>query len=129
MRSAAITLLTAIALTLAVAAHAAETKPFDQATFLALQAAGQPILIDVYADWCPTCKAQEPIVSELLARPQFVGYTRLKVNFDTQKDVRREFGVSQQSTFIIFRGSRELGRSTGDTHVESIASLLSKGTP
>jgi thiol:disulfide interchange protein len=127
MRSTVTAFFTAMALSLAVTAHAAETKPFDRATFQALQAAGKPILIDVYADWCPTCKAQEPIVSELLTRPQFAGYTRLKVNFDTQKDVRRKFGVSQQSTFIVFRGANELGRSTGDTHLESIASLLGRG--
>ena len=127
MRSTVTAFFTAMALSLAVTAHAAETKPFDGATFQALQAAGKPILIDVYADWCPTCKAQEPIVSELLTRPQFAGYTRLKVNFDTQKDVRRNFGVSQQSTFIVFRGAKELGRSTGDTHLESIASLLGRG--
>ena len=128
MRSTVTAFFTAIALSLAVTAHAAETKPFDQATFQALQAAGKPILIDVYADWCPTCKAQEPIVSELLTRPQFAGYTRLKVNFDTQKEVRRIFGVSQQSTLIVFRGGRELGRSTGDTRRESIASLLGKAS-
>jgi len=127
MRSTVTAFFASMALSLAVTAHAAETKPFDQATFQALQAAGKPILIDVYADWCPTCKAQEPIVSELLTRPQFAGYTRLKVNFDTQKDVRRKFGVSQQSTFIVFRGAKELGRSTGDTHLESIASLLGRG--
>lgn len=128
MRSTVTAFFTAIALSLTVTAHAAETKPFDQATFQALQAAGKPILIDVYADWCPTCKAQEPIVSELLTRPQFAGYTRLKVNFDTQKDVRRIFGVSQQSTFIVFRGGKEVGRSTGDTRRESIASLLGKAS-
>lgn len=128
MRSTVTAFFTAIALSLAVTAHAAETKPFDQATFQALQAAGKPILIDVYADWCPTCKAQEPIVSELLTRPQFAGYTCLKVNFDTQKEVRRIFGVSQQSTFIVFRGGKELGRSTGDTRRESIASLLGKAS-
>jgi thioredoxin 1 len=128
MTSTVTAFFTAIALALAVTAHAAETKPFDQATFQALQAAGKPILIDVYADWCPTCKAQEPIVSELLTRPKFAGYTRLKVNFDTQKDVRRIFGVSQQSTFIVFRGGKELGRSTGDTRRESIASLLGKAS-
>ncbi len=128
MRSTVTAFFAAIALSLAVTAHAAETKPFDQATFQALQAAGKPILIDVYADWCPTCKAQEPIVSELLTRLQFAGYTRLKVNFDTQKDVRRIFGVSQQSTFIVFRGGKELGRSTGDTRRESIALLLGKAS-
>lgn len=55
MRSTITAFFTAIALSLSGTAHAAETKPFDQATFQALQAGGKPILIDVYADWWPTC--------------------------------------------------------------------------
>ena len=108
-------------------ASAAETKPFDQATFVALQARNKPVLIDVYADWCPTCKQQAPILSELLSLPEFNGYTVLKVNFDTQKDVCRALGVAQQSTFIVYRGKREVVRTTGDTSKDSIAATLRKG--
>ena len=51
----------------------------------------------------------------------------LKVNYDTQKDVRLKLGVAQQSTFIVFRGTREIARSTGDTDRNSIAATLRKG--
>ena len=85
------------------------------------------MLIDVYADWCPTCKQHAPILSELLSLPEFKGYTVLKVNFDTQKDVRRALGVAQQSTFIVYRGKREVVRTTGDTSKDSIAATLRKG--
>jgi thioredoxin 1 len=120
-------LLVLVLVTLACSVWAAETKPFDQATFVALQATNKPVLIDVYADWCPTCKQQAPILSELLARPEFKDYTVLRVNFDTQKDVRRALGVAQQSTFIVYRGKQELVRSTGDTSKDSIAATLRKG--
>ncbi len=105
---------------------AAETKPFDAATFAALQAADKPVLIDVYADWCPTCKQQAPIIAELMASPEFKDYTVLKVNFDTQKDVRRTLRVAEQSTFIVYRGKREVARSIGDTGKDSIAATLRK---
>src|SRR6266446_4827633 len=117
-------LLLLIALTSSVLA--AETKAFDQTTFVALQATDKPVLIDVYADWCPTCKQQAPILSELLARPEFKDFTVLRVNFDTQKDVRRTLGVAQQSTFIVYRGKQEVARSIADTNKASIATALRK---
>lgn len=41
-------------------------KPFDAATFEAAQKAGKPILVAIHADWCSTCRAQDPVVSSLL---------------------------------------------------------------
>ena len=120
-------LLVVLLVALTNVASAAETKPFDQATFVALQASNKPVLVDVYADWCPTCKQQAPILSELLSRPEFKDYTVLRVNFDTQKDVRRALGVAQQSTFIVYRGKREVVRTTGDTSKDSIDATLRKG--
>jgi thioredoxin 1 len=122
IRSVLFALLMALSSTILAAA----TKPFDQTTLEALQAANKPVLIDVYADWCPTCKQQEPILSELLARLEFKDYTVLRVNFDSQKAVRRALGVAQQSTLIVYRGKKEVARSTGDTNKDSIAATLRK---
>ncbi|MBZ0093693.1 MAG: thioredoxin family protein [Sulfuricellaceae bacterium] len=101
-------------------------QPYDQARFDALQKAGKPILVMVHADWCPTCRAQEPILVDLLKQPEFQGITGLRVDFDSQKSVVRKFRVTYQSTLIVFKSGKETGRSTGDTHRESIAALLKK---
>jgi len=126
MRSLLRTLFAIASLVALSAAHAAEVKPYDKTTFDALRAAGKPVVIHVYADWCPTCKEQTPIISDLLKEPSFKDYTVLKVNFDTQKDVRKALRVSQQSTLIVYHGKNEVARTVGDTSKESIAATLRK---
>lgn len=104
----------------------AAPKAFDQAVFEALQRQGKPTLVMIHADWCATCKAQAPVVSELLSTPEYTTMTALHVNFDQQKDVLKSFKVTAQSTLIVFKDGREVGRSTGDTKKDGIAALLKK---
>lgn len=111
---------------IAAAAAQGTDTPFDAAKFDALLKAGKPVLISVHADWCPTCKAQEPIVDELLKTPELRGIAALRVDFDKQKDAVRRFMAQYQSTLIVFKGGVEVGRSTGETRREGIAALLRK---
>lgn len=101
-------------------------KPFDQAGFEAAQAAGKPILIEVHADWCPTCRAQDPIVSKLMQDPKNADFVVLRVDFDKQKDVLKRLRTQYQSTLIVFKGEKEVSRSTGETGMEAIAAQLAK---
>ena len=112
--------------TLAAPAMATETKPFDQDSFAAAQRAGKPIFVAVHASWCPICKAQKPILSELMDDPKFKDLVYFVVDFDAQKDVVNQFGVRMQSTLIAFKGVTETGRSVGDRDRASIAALLDK---
>jgi thiol-disulfide isomerase/thioredoxin len=114
------------ALAIGPAAVAADSRPFDVKSFEAAQAAGKPILIDVYAPWCPICKAQAPILARLGKEPKFRNLVTFKVDFDSQKDALRRFKVHKQSTLIVFKGRQEAGRSTGDTNAASISALLAK---
>ena len=107
-------------------AFAASPQPFDTNTFADAQKAGKPILIAIHATWCPTCKTQAPILGELTADPKFKNLVYLVVDFDSQKDLVKRFGARMQSTLITFKGSKEDGRSVGDTNRDSIAALLNK---
>jgi thioredoxin 1 len=107
-------------------AFAAEPRTFYSSSFAAAQKAGKPILVAIHASWCPTCAAQRPILSELMAEPKFKDLTYFVVDFDTQKDVVKFFGARMQSTLIAFKGTTETGRSVGDTERSSIAALLNK---
>ena len=108
------------------AAVAQDKKPFDRAAFEAAQAQGKPILIDVSAPWCPTCRAQAPILSKLLRDPRFKNMVAFNVDYDSQKDVLRKLNVQRQSTLIVYKGKQEAGRSVADTNPASIEAMLSK---
>ena len=116
----------AAALSLGSPASAADKKPFDQKAFEQAQAAGKPILVEVTAPWCSTCKAQAPILSRLKSEPRFKDVVSFNIDFDSQKDLLKTFGVRMQSTLIAFKGKQEAGRSTGDTNPASIEALLAK---
>jgi thioredoxin 1 len=107
----------------AMAASAAEL-PFNQAQFDAARAAGKPVAVVFHADWCPTCRAQGPVLKELTQSPAFKPLTLYVANFDTEKTLKRSLGVTQQSTIVVFKDGKEVARSTGDTQEDSLAALL-----
>lgn len=115
-----------IAAALPAAAVAKDGMKFTDAAFKAAQAEGKPILIDVTAPWCPTCKAQAPLIEFMLTDPALKNMVRLNVDFDSMKDTLKFFNASKQSTLIVFKGKTEVGRSTGDTTAAGIESLLRK---
>jgi thioredoxin 1 len=100
--------------------------PFDQKAFDAAQASGRPILVEVYASWCPVCKVQRPFLTTLGQNPKYQKIAYFEVDFDRQKDVLRALRVSKQSTLIVFKGKNEIARSTGDTNKTSIEALVAK---
>lgn len=107
-----------------LSAHAAEK--FTDAALEAAQKAGKPVLVEVAAPWCPTCKAQRPIIDKLTGTDKYKGFVLLKVDFDSQKDSLRKLNARSQSTLIVFKGTSEVGRSVGDTNPASVEALLAK---
>ena len=99
---------------------------FTQAEFDRLQQQGAPILISIHAEWCPTCRAQAPIVKKLLEQEEFKPIHALRVDFDQQKDVVKAFKAIKQSTLIVFKGGKEVDRSLGVTSESAIEGLLRK---
>jgi thioredoxin 1 len=107
-------------------ASAMSPETYSEQAFAAAQAAGKPILLHITAPWCPTCKAQKPILSKLEGTAKFKDLTAFDIDFDTSKELLRKLHVAQQSTLIVYKGKQEVGRSTGDTDPASIEALLGK---
>ncbi len=125
-RRAVLALAASLAALASMPALAAETVRYTTDAFDAAQKDDRSILVEIHASWCPTCKAQKPILAELEKTPPYKDLLVVHVDFDSQKDAVRRFGARMQSTLIAFKGGQETGRSVGDTNPESIAALLAK---
>lgn len=109
---------------LARPALAVQRADYTQAAFDAAEKAGKSILVEIHAVWCPTCKAQKPILAAIEKDPKFKDLLVLHVDFDRQKDVVVRFKAHIQSTLITFHNGKEMARSVGDTDPQSLAALL-----
>lgn len=105
-------------------ALAGQTLPYNQQTFDQLTAQGKPVVLDITATWCPTCKAQKPIVENLMEQPAFDDVTLMQIDFDSQKPLLRKYRVTMQSTLVAFKGKKEVGRSVGDTSRRGLQRLF-----
>ena len=73
--------------------------------------AGTKVVYFFHASWCPTCRATEAAI----ARDGIpAGLTVVKVDFDTETDLRKEYGVTTQHTFVqVGPDGGELAKWTG----------------
>ena len=113
-----------LALVLLASLASAAEVPFDQAQFDSAKAAGKPVAVVFHANWCPTCRAQAPLLKDLARQPEFAPVTLYIANYDTEKGLKKSLSVTKQSTIVVFKGGKEAARSTGDTQESSLASLL-----
>ena len=123
LRSALVAMFAAL---LWATSSSAGEQPFDKAAFERALAEGKPVIVDFFADWCPTCKAQKPHVQSLLGEPKMKEVTLFIADYDKEKDLKKVLRVTQQATFVVFKGGKEVGRSTGQTKKEDLAALFGK---
>jgi thiol-disulfide isomerase/thioredoxin len=114
------------ALMIIAPAHAASFKPYSKASFDTLVASGQPVLVHVHADWCPTCKRQLNVLGPMLNEPANAKITAVTVDFDKETAFKQANKVGGQSTLIVYKGGKEVARSVGATDATAIAALIAQ---
>ena len=125
--AAALSAVALIAIAPASALAAGEHAPYSAERLAAEQAEGRPVLVDVYADWCPTCRRQEAVLATLLAEPAFAGYRVLRLDWDAQRAEARALGAPRQSTLFVYRDGERVALSVAETDEARLRALLRQG--
>jgi thioredoxin 1 len=103
---------------------AAESIQYSPEAFAEAQAAGNTIVVDVYADWCPTCRAQKPILDELKTEAALEEVLFVTVDYDREKDFLRAHRIPRQSTILVFQGEEEVARSIAETDRDRLRTTI-----
>jgi len=110
---------------------ASSARDFDVSAFQLAQSEGKVVLVDVYATWCPTCKAQQKDLQSILSDNKYKDVVSFKIDFD-KKDVVKSFEklidkkIPRQSTIVILKGKDLLAFSVAEKG-EKLKEHLDKG--
>ncbi len=91
----------------------ANTRQFTEDNFeQEVLQAGEPVLVDFWADWCMPCKALAPTIDELAS--EYAGKVKVgKVDTDANQSLSAQFGISAIPTVILFQGGEIKERFVG----------------
>ena len=88
-----------------------------QAQIENLQAQGQNVLIDFYAEWCGPCKQLMPRLMNMEANYPNVKF--IKVDIDANMEYAQSLGIMSVPTIMIYKGTTLVNKSIG-ANVDSV---------
>ncbi len=105
-------------------AQALEIEPFSAAALASAQKAGQPVAVHFHAEWCPTCRKQSTVLTQLKSDKSLEAVTVLVADYDAERELRKTLKVRTQSTLVVFKGATERARVAGETDSAKLAATL-----
>jgi len=119
--------LSVISLLLGGTVALAEVKDYSEADFNKSLASGTAVALDFHANWCPTCRAQAKAFETLGKEAKLAEVPIYRVDYDNSDALKEKYGVSKQSTLILFKDGKEIDRNMGVTGIDELSAFLSKG--
>jgi len=84
----------------------------SDANYKEVLAAGQPVVLDFWAEWCGPCRMVSPIIDELAE--EYAGRITVgKVNVDENDTVVAEYGIRNIPTVLFFKDGQVVDKQVG----------------
>ena len=101
-------------------------EEYSTPRFEELMARGEPLLVEVYASWCPTCLLQHKALETLHEEGRGPQIRAIRVDFDRDEGFRRAFGFNHTGTIVLFNKGRETARQSGLVTPDKIEAFLAQ---
>lgn len=95
---------------------------FSQAQYDQMKG-NEPFALFFHAEWCPKCQKLD---SEITEKQSELKGKILKTDFDQETELKKEFGVNIQTTFVIFDASGQVSTKLTNPSLEELNTALEK---
>ena len=115
-----------------LAGSAAPFLEFSKVDYDKALAEGKIILLDFYANWCPICRSEAPMLHtgfDGLTTDQVIGF---RVNYndsdtdEAEKALARQFNITYQHTKVILKNGQQFSKSLDSWTKEDFDKEISK---
>lgn len=83
------------------------------------------ILLDVWAPWCPPCRAMNPLLEDIAEDTKDWAEV-VKLDADAEPEQAQILGVSSLPTFLVFKDGEIVASGMGATSKLNLLGLMSK---
>jgi len=89
----------------------------------ALLASKLPVLLDIYADWCPPCRRIAPLIEQLAVELEGRALVA-KLDSDAHPNLIAKLGINSLPTFLVFDKGAKVNRMVGLQSRETLLARL-----